>query len=1246
MSKLSIPRLVLRRLWGDKALLAGVFIGMSLTTTLSAAAPIYLESLSQLSFNISLDSLSGSELRLRVFGPNTALAENTLDETEKTLDRAIQGHLSEIYSHRERFLKSGDLILGREGAPIPPVEGPPSEVLIGQFFRLSNLESHVTLVEGRMAGDAVLARERGPEVEVVVGAENVKNFQFGVGDVFTLAPDLQIPTRVTARVVGVIEPDDLDDGYWSSAGIYLEPGPLGDASPYTPPGGVIVDERLSPVTLFVSEKIMASGIGGAYPGTIVLPVWDMVVDRDRVKGWPLSQSRRRFESFQKQLTDEMPGSSAGLGVLERLLNSVDRKSFFASVPLLLLLGVMVAAVLFYLSMTVSYLVSSRQDDSARLRTRGVGTIQLLRLYVAEGLVIAFVAAAAAPLLALGAVAAAGKLPYFREMTAGGFLPLQPSLLSIVLAGAAGVVCWLIYVAAGLVGARVELLVHKLRSSRPPSIPFFHRYYMDVAVLIIGGLAFLELRSRGHFVSGGLLRDVQLNETLLLTPALFLVVVALLFIRFFPMVARFVAGESPKLVDLLAVVSLGVLAPVIAAREIRAGSELSEWMVPAAILGAIGISYVLASLKAREWHRWSGLAAQVVLVWLFFKVEPLQTGELTFVPAVGLLALVPAQLAFLLLRASTGVMPVWLSVGLWRMARSPLQYSWLVLLLVLATGLGVLSTTVGGTLERSQLERIQYDIPTDLRVKVSSLFVPGGIRAVRGKFDDSALTKGASLAFRSTGSFGHLSFQVVAVEPEEFGKIAWYRDDFSSRPLSSVMSALQANETVSPLKIPAGATEIGAWVKPQEDYPSLYLWMVIRDGSGDLTTVSLGELGEPKWQLMTAALPRDLKPPISLASVQIYEPSPQSLALVSFQSITRAESSAIRKSEVVGHRGFVLIDEIHANGPTTAEAQVLEDFEGGVGRWTPIFTSFEESDTLSADSTEAYDGQNSGVFEFGLARNRWVRGFYRSRIAGPYIPVVLSSALASASGLGVRDYFVATISGRLTPLVVMDIVSLFPTMGPEDSGFLLADLDLLLGYLNLFGHPSREEANELYIKWEKPGVTQPVSEIVGEAVARRVRVEDGAAQLSAVLLDPLATAGWRTMVLVSLGVILLAAGLGYVAYVLLLSYNSRLEMGFLRSLGLSRLQLVAMLTFEHFTVAALGLGLGTWAGLNMSRLTVSPLAVTDAGDPVVPPFFLLTEWALLLPVYVALIAIFLGSLVALALSVNKLELHTLLRAGEK
>ena len=56
--------------------------------------------------------------------------------------------------------------------------------------------------------------------------------------------------------------------------------------------------------------------------------------------------------------------------------------------------------------------------------------------------------------------------------------------------------------------------------------------LDLGLLLLGGLIFWELRSRDQLVVGGLFKDVQINEVLLLAPVLFLTVVGLLFIRFF------------------------------------------------------------------------------------------------------------------------------------------------------------------------------------------------------------------------------------------------------------------------------------------------------------------------------------------------------------------------------------------------------------------------------------------------------------------------------------------------------------------------------------------------------------------------------------------------------------------------------------------------------------------------------------------------------------------------------------------
>ena len=87
---------------------------------------------------------------------------------------------------------------------------------------------------------------------------------------------------------------------------------------------------------------------------------------------------------------------------------------------------------------------------------------------------------------------------------------------------------------------------------------------------------------------------------------------------------------------------------------------------------------------------------------------------------------------------------------------------------------------------------------------------------------------------------------------------------------------------------------------------------------------------------------------------------------------------------------------------------------------------------------------------------------------------------------------------------------------------------------------------------------------------------------------------------------------------------------------SRLQLIALIAFEQAAIIAIALGLGTWAGFQMSRLLVTPLAVSEAGGDIVPPFLLVTDWTLLAPVYVAMTGAFVASLIVVnwrALRVN-------------
>jgi hypothetical protein len=498
-------------------------------------------------------------------------------------------------------------------------------------------------------------------------------------------------------------------------------------------------------------------------------------------------------------------------------------------------------------------------------------------------------------------------------------------------------------------------------------------------------------------------------------------------------------------------------------------------------------------------------------------------------------------------------------------------------------------------------------------------------AMRDRYAATPGVTAASPAFRGIGkvgtTFSGVAFDVLGIESSVFPGFSWYRDDFSELSLPGVMRALQPRSGADPVDIPDGATAIGVWTKPLGHYPGIYVAMAIQGADGDMETISLGPLGPPEWNLMRIPIPAKLGRPLQLVSIQVSE--------AGFASATP---------------GSILLDDIHVSFDGDGRELVLDDFEGRM-KWTPLVTSNISTDTIAPTSDQAYRGDRSALFSFGEETNGGVRGFYNG-LTGTSLPVVVSSTFASATGTGVGDRLTVNVADRLVPIVVRDTVDYFPTLDPNERGFMLADLDLLLWHLNLVSPIFPMAPNEIFIKAE-PGAGQRIRELpvnldTGLDILHGDRVHDRASMLSTLRSDPLVSAGWETMVLLSAAVVVLTAGLGYVTYLLAVARRSRMEMGTLRSIGLSMRQIAGLLATEHLIVALIGVGLGTWAGFQMSTLMVSSVAVTEKGTQVVPPFELTTDWGFMLPVYGVMAAIFTVSLLRLALGLRKMDLQSVSR----
>ena len=1199
-----------------------VFLGILVATLLMSAAPVYLDALERQSIKGAIDQQvsrwGDSFFDITVESRFVPLDGDELERSDLAHGAAIEERAAQIVAGAHRFIRTPHYPVQVVPQPDESEDagGAPPAVEIGLFQYLEGLEDHVTFVEGRAPLDMVLSGAGGPVVEAVISDTTTEEFgDLKTGDMLVFAPSVDSTSRVSAKVVGIVAASDPDDRYWRNR-------PEEFLSPRVPDNqGVVTADSPPLLAVFVGRHALIDSMRTAFPGATVDTTWYNRVDTDALAAWSKDEMRSNMESLRRQLGVSIPDSTIRSGI-DIMLVQLGRRSFLNSVPLLLLLVMLGVAVLYFLFMIVSYLVPNRESAVALFRSRGTDTWLLLRLYLIEGAILTVLAAAIAPLVALPLVWLAGLLPYFAHITDGNTLPVHVSWAPFVAAAVAGLLCLSIFVIPGVVGARAGLIMQRLRASRPPSLPLVQQYYVDFMLLAVAGVLYWELQARGELVSGGLFGQQDVNEALLIAPVLFLMAIGLLFFRVFPMLIRYIGGESLALVHSAAAVTLAVLIPAVALVDLRAG-EGTGWISDALFLGAFGAAYWLTA-KLSGWRGktlFTVIQAAIVSAYLSGNPPHPDMPAAVFAGSIALAVLVPAQIVFYLLKLLARRAPVWVSLSMWHMGRSPVQYSRLVLLLVLGGGIGIVATTVGATLDRSYEERVRYGVGSDIRVTgLVNMYTLADDR-LEGKYGSIPGVDSISAAYRGQARIGvgegGPMFQYLAVDTDTFH--TWFRGDFSQKPVQQIVSGLKQEDPVRSISIPEGATRIQMWVNGATFYPLIFLWVVVEDANGRMETLSLGEMDDLGWRLMGADLPDadSLARPLKLVSVQLNEPG----------------------YGATGRVGEVVFDDLQAVLGDTGDEALLEGFEGPLD-WFTLPTKAVGTDELARTSEIVHSGSYAASFSFGKETNMGIRGFYRSGGSG-FTPAVASSSFVEATGASLGSGLLIRLAGGIAPVVITDVVEYFPTLDPAGVGFLVFDVGSLLSYMDALNPIGETAINEFFINTgDQDGreVLREVDELLGNhGTATGVEAE-----LAALEVDPLISAGWRTMVLAALPVVLFISGLGYVVYLLAYSGRTVGQMASLRSLGFNRFQTLSLICFEHLLVVFTGLGLGTWAGVQMSRMIVSSVAVTDGGGRVLPPFILTTNWVLLGSLYVALAAVFVVSLLLLGQSLLTVDLRRLSR----
>jgi len=412
-------------------------------------------------------------------------------------------------------------------------------------------------------------------------------------------------------------------------------------------------------------------------------------------------------------------------------------------------------------------------------------------------------------------------------------------------------------------------------------------------------------------------------------------------------------------------------------------------------------------------------------------------------------------------------------------------------------------------------------------------------------------------------------------------------------------------------------------------PNAFLWLAFRDGKGTPRTLTLGPVWEDGsaaggWRFQSAPMPA-LAQPVEFLSFRVYEP----------------------KGPDQGTQFELQLDDLQVTRPDGAGGHVIDvlvDFEYDDG-WTGMPTSegLDVGFDLMPEVAElgSHRGERIGSITLGRGLDGGERGIYRSTGGGP-LPVAASRGFLRTTGIDEGEAFVGSVAGSKLPIRVAATVDYFPTLFPSEGGFLVADLDAILGYLDSHGAHGGSP-DEVFVLLDADRYADAVAEIKG--IYKLARVDDRRDLEASSLLDPLTVAGWRGVGVVALGITVTVATLGYVTYLGAYARRTRGQSAFARALGLSRGHHLGVMLVEHLLVGALGAGLGVSSGLAVSRIAVASVAHSESGRELVPPFILQTEWTPIVLMLAGLAVAGGVALVGLIRGFARAPLHDLTRLHE-
>jgi len=521
LATLHLARLRLSR---NAALLGVVGLGIVLAVVLMCTVPLYTTLIGDIQLHQAIAASGPIATNVQVNAHSDEISQQLHVDASTTMSTLEQRYLDPIV-HRPSlsYATSDEMLQVGAGATTydPARSSTPHVRLYG--VDMGGIASGIQLSAGTLPVASGSA-------QALISLDMANQEHLQPGDTISITEFGTHTQRLTLTVSGIYSSQLHQDSFWN--GLDLRPGMSSGAALYP---------------VLISKQVFFHQLP-AFRSVGMDQRWVYYTDAADINLNNMSAVGQQLDDFQSQVNGNLV-TIAGisqvtvLGTLAQTIHSIESQQSLLSLPLFIVVAQIIGLALLFVSAMSGLLVETQSQDIATLKSRGASAIQLLSTFLFQGVAVSLVALIIGPVFA-GALSVALVRWFVPSSTLVGagmsadYAAQFQQPVRILLPGLIGAALGVAVIAlAALRSSRMDVLAFRREQGRASRIPFWKRYYIDLALVMLCFAGYLELNQFGSATSRLTVGVSDASLLQLATPALLLLAGSLLVLRLLPVAAR-------------------------------------------------------------------------------------------------------------------------------------------------------------------------------------------------------------------------------------------------------------------------------------------------------------------------------------------------------------------------------------------------------------------------------------------------------------------------------------------------------------------------------------------------------------------------------------------------------------------------------------------------------------------------------------------------------------------------------------